>query len=233
MVQLDKLKASPVWARATPYLAFIVLTQLQAMSDGPMRFWLYPAKTLVAGWLLWEFRREIAEMRWNFSWEGIAAGVVGVVMWIHLDDLARLVNLPPTMLKLGKPPEPGTEWNPFVQFGEGALLAWFFVLVRTLGSSVVVPPMEEVMYRSLVWRWLANQDFLKVPLGLWRPFPILLSSAVFAFTHHEVVAAFLYALLMHALVWRKGRLGDAIVAHAVTNFLLALWVVFRPEWRFW
>lgn len=233
MVQLDKLKASPVWARATPYIAFIVLTQLQGMSDGPLRFWLYLAKTLVAGWLLWEFRREIAEMKWNFSWEGIAVGVAGVVMWIHLDDLARLVNLPPTMLKLGKPPEPGTEWNPFVQFGDGALLAWFFVLVRTLGSSVVVPPMEEVMYRSLVWRWLANQDFLKVPLNLWRPFPILLSSAVFAFTHHEVVAAFLYALLMHALVWRKGRLGDAIVAHGVTNFLLALWVVFRPEWRFW
>ena len=35
------------------------------------------------------------------------------------------------------------------------------------------------------------------------------------------------------LVLWKGRLGDAITAHAVTNFLLGLWVVWKGAWQFW
>jgi hypothetical protein len=34
-------------------------------------------------------------------------------------------------------------------------------------------------------------------------------------------------------VIRKKRLGDAITAHAITNALLAVWVVSRNAWNFW
>jgi membrane protease YdiL (CAAX protease family) len=35
------------------------------------------------------------------------------------------------------------------------------------------------------------------------------------------------------LVLRKGRLGDAMTAHAITNFLLGAWIVWRGAWQFW
>jgi membrane protease YdiL (CAAX protease family) len=39
----------------------------------------------------------------------------------------------------------------------------------------------------------------------------------------------LYAVALH---WR-GRIGDAVVAHAVTNALLAAWVLSSGNWRLW
>jgi membrane protease YdiL (CAAX protease family) len=40
--------------------------------------------------------------------------------------------------------------------------------------------------------------------------------------------------LAYGLVYRRrGRLGDAIVAHGVTNALLALWVVVTGDWGPW
>ena len=44
-----------------------------------------------------------------------------------------------------------------------------------------------------------------------------------------IVAGMLYALAMR---WR-GRLGDAVVAHAVTNGLLAVWVLVFGRWELW
>jgi hypothetical protein len=35
-----------------------------------------------------------------------------------------------------------------------------------------------------------------------------------------------------ALKW-KGRIGDAVVAHATTNLLLAVWVLSRGDWAQW
>ena len=32
---------------------------------------------------------------------------------------------------------------------------------------------------------------------------------------------------------RKNRLGDAITAHAITNFLLGVYIVWRGAWKFW
>ena len=38
-----------------------------------------------------------------------------------------------------------------------------------------------------------------------------------------------YAVLLRS----KGRIGDAVVAHAVSNLLLAAWVLTRGDWRLW
>jgi hypothetical protein len=43
------------------------------------------------------------------------------------------------------------------------------------------------------------------------------------------VAGVAYAILLRS----KGRIGDAIVAHAVSNLLLAAWVLARGDWGLW
>ena len=137
-------------------------------------------------------------------------------------------------LGLSKPlASPAPMWNPFAQFGEATALAWFFVFARILGSSIVVPPLEEVFYRSFLYRWIVRPDFESVPLGqfAWKPF--LLTAAVFGLAHHEWLAGFLCAGAYQGLVCWKKRLGDAMTAHAITNFLLGGWVVSRGAWNFW
>jgi hypothetical protein len=35
------------------------------------------------------------------------------------------------------------------------------------------------------------------------------------------------------LLRHRGRMGDAVVAHAVSNLLLAVWVLTRGDWGLW
>lgn len=217
----EKLRNAPVAARVVPFAVFLLLTACQGKFGEQSRYWFYLIKTLVGAslvWMVWPFVRE---MRWKVSWEGIAVGLAVFLMWVGLD---------PFYPKLGSP---GPGWNPEDQFGMGTFLAWLFIVVRIAGSTLVVPPLEEVFYRSFLYRYIASADFEKVRLGEVRWMPILVTSVIFGITHHQWLAGILCGLAYQGLVcWRK-RLGDAMVAHAVTNLALGIWVVVRGEWHFW
>ena len=226
----SKLTSSPVVARVAPFACFLLLTFAQGYAGEVGRYWLYLGKTLLAAWMLWTVRHVVTEMRWKLTWEGVVVGVGVFVLWVGLD---------PLLVKLGwadsypKMKLSGASWNPQTDFGAGSVLAWFFIVVRLLGSTLVVPPMEEVFFRSFFYRYLARVDFQSVPLGAWRPVPFLVTSTVFGFEHREWLAGILCGFAYQGLVCWKKRLGDAITAHAMTNLLLGLWVVTRGDWKFW
>jgi hypothetical protein len=113
------------------------------------------------------------------------------------------------------------------------MLAWFFIAVRILGSTFIVPPLEEVFYRSFLYRYFAKQNFLSVPLNKFLPLPFLATACAFGFSHNEWLAGIVCGAAYQWLVLRKNRLGDAMTAHAITNFLLGVWVVWRGAWNFW
>jgi uncharacterized protein len=219
----------PAIVRAAPFLVFLILTGVQNVSDNAFRFWIYLLKSIAAGWLLWTYRREIAELRWKFSWEAVVVGAGIFILWVGLTPLLKAIGIKSSWIIRG---DTGAQWNPLTFFAS-AWLGWFFVVVRIVGSSVVVPPMEEVFYRSFVYRYVAKQDFRSVPIGqfLWTPF--IVTSVLFGFGHHEWLAGILCGFAYQGLVCWKKRLGDAIAAHAITNFLLGLWVVHKGAWHFW
>jgi CAAX prenyl protease-like protein len=227
---ISKLTGSPVLARVAPFLLFILLTFVQGHAGGSAPFWIYFAKTLVTAWLLWLVRGAVSELRWHLSWEAVVVGVGVFVLWIGLDVILVRLGFPNSYPKLSLN---GAAWNPHVAFGQGTGLAWFFLLVRVLGSSLVVPLMEEVFFRSFLYRFIARSDFLSVPLGAFLWFPFLAASSVFGAEHREWLAGILSGFAYQALVCRKKRLGDAITAHALTNFLLGLWVIWQGAWQYW
>ena len=107
------------------------------------------------------------------------------------------------------------------------------IAARILGSTFIVPPLEEVFYRSFLYRYIANQNFLSVPLDKFLPLPFFATALVFGFSHNEWLAGILCGAAFQWLVLRKNRLGDAMTAHAITNFLLGAWVVWKHAWNFW
>ena len=217
----QKLAAAPTLARVLPFGIFLVLTSCQGSFFAGSEYWLYLGKTLVGAVLLWLMRPAIAEMRWKFSWEAVAVGVAVFALWVGLDDFYP---------KLGKG---GAAWNPHTQFGNNSALAWLFIVTRLAGSALVVPPLEEVFYRSYVYRALAKPNFQAVPLNHFAWLPFLATAAVFGFSHYEWLAGILCAFAYQGLVLRKNRLGDAITAHAITNFLLGIWIIWKDDWHFW
>jgi CAAX prenyl protease-like protein len=226
----SELKKSPVFVRAAPFLAFLLITLIQKNSGGAGDYWLYLAKTVIVGWMLWTFRRQIAEMRWKFSGEAIVVGIGVFLMWIGLVPLLELIGINASWAVRKSATAP--VWNP-LGFFLSPVLGWLFVMVRIVGSTVVVPPMEEVFYRSFVYRYIAKPDFQTVPIGQFFWLPFIITSVMFGFGHHEWLAGILCGFAYQGLVCWKKRLGDAITAHAITNFLLGLWVVYKNAWHFW
>ncbi len=171
--------------------------------------------------MIWAVRPFILEMRWKLSWEAVAVGIAVFVLWVGLDNFYP---------HFGKG---GIEWNPHQPFGNGSGLAWIFIFVRLVGSTLVVPPLEEVFYRSFVYRYIIRKDFEVVPLGQFHWGALLFTSAAFGFTHREWLAGFLCGLAYQGLACWKKRLGDAMTAHTITNLLLGLWIVWKGDWKFW
>ena len=228
------LTKSALVARVAPFVVFLLLTFCQGHFGEAGKYWLYLVKTLVGAWMLWMIRPVVSEMRWRVSWEAAAVGVVVFAIWIGLDGVVLDQRQLWVRLGLGKAPSnPEPPWNPFLQFGDGAPFAWFFVAVRILGSSLVVPPLEEVFYRSFLYRWIAKPDFGSVPLGQFSVKPFAITSVLFGFAHNEWLAGILCAAAYQGLVCRTKRLGDAMTAHGITNCLLGVWVVWKGAWHFW
>ena len=217
----ERFRSSPLLVRVAPFFIFLGLTYGQGQFGATSPYWVYLAKTLVGGWLLLLIRPFVLEMRWAISWEAILVGVGVALLWVGLDDFYP------------KLASKGSAWNPFVAFNGHAALAWGFVGERLLGSSLIVPPLEEVFYRSFLYRYLAKPDFLSVPMGRMHRIPFVVTGIIFGLEHHQWLAGILCGFAYQALVCRKRRLGDAITAHAITNFLLGLWVIWRGAWGFW
>ncbi len=216
-----KLRSSPVLARVAPFAVFLALTFCQGQLGEASRYWFYLAKTAAGAWLLWSVWPVVTEMRWAVSWEAVAVGALVFGMWVGLDG-----HYP----RLGSA---GDAWNPQSQFGRNSAAAWFFIVLRLGGSTLVVPPLEEVFYRSFLYRYIIKPDFESVPPGRFQAVAFLATSVVFGFEHHEWLAGILCGFAFQGLVCWKGRLGDAMTAHALTNLLLGLWVIWKGAWNFW
>ncbi len=223
-------ETSPLAVRVVPFVVFLLLTGLQGKVFPESIYWFYLLKTVVGAWMIWALWPLIKEWKWSLSWEAVVVGVGIFVLWVGLEG--RYPGLGELLGSGSESPE-SPPWNPHLAFGQGSLLAWFFILVRTLGSSLVVPPLEEVVFRSTVYRYVVDPDFEKVPFQRFHWGALLLTSLIFALEHNQWLSGFICGLAYQWLVIRKGRLGDAITAHAITNFLLALWVVNRGAWQFW
>jgi CAAX prenyl protease-like protein len=215
------LGKSPLAARVAPFIIFLALTSCQGQFGAASAYWFYLAKTLIAIWLIWAMRPFVSEMRWTLSWEAVVVGIGVFVMWVGLDPFY------PKFMKSG------AVWNPHLQFGQNSELAWLMIVTRILGSTLVVPPLEEAFYRSFLYRYLNKPDFLSVPLNRFLPIPFLVTAAVFGLSHFQWLAGILCGMTYQWLVLRKNRLGDAMTAHAITNFLLGAWVIWRGAWQFW
>ena len=61
----------------------------------------------------------------------------------------------------------------------------------------------------------------------------VVTAGFFAFQNEQWLAGLLCGFAYLGPVLHKRRLGDAITAHAITNFLLGAWVVWRNAWNFW
>src|SRR5205823_12301077 len=113
-----------------------------------------------------------------------------------------------------------------------ASLVW--LCFRIAATVITVPIAEELAFRAFLMRRLIAPNFETVSCQAFSLAPFLISSLAFGVLHGDRWLAGSIAGILYALIFlRRGSIGEAIAAHAVTNALLALWVLSAGHWELW
>jgi exosortase E/protease (VPEID-CTERM system) len=197
-----------------PFLAILAAGMLARAATAAFE-WLYPLRFGACVAALWIFRKKYRELDWRCGWIGPALGAVVFVLWTGKHALDHS-------------PMPA----PLAAAGAATRIAW--IAIRVVSAAITVPIAEELAFRGFLLRRLVAADFEPVAFQPVRWLPILISSAIFGVLHGDHQAAGIAAGVLYALAasWR-GRLSDAIAAHATTNALLAVAVLVFHNWALW
>jgi CAAX prenyl protease-like protein len=165
----------------------------------------------------------------------IVVGVVGVVLWIwlcqlHLEKkLFTAIGLE-SLAGLGARPA----YNPLEQLAATPAWAYIFLAIRFVGLALVVPIIEEFFLRGLVMRFVVRENWWEVPFGEVTPLAAVVGTVVPMLMHPaELLAAAVWFSLVTWLMARTRNIWDCVVAHAVTNLLLGIYVVTQKQWQLW
>jgi CAAX prenyl protease-like protein len=184
---------------------------------------LYPLRVVAGAAVLVYFRQSIrdacrgeaSDSERRGSGFAVLVGVVVFALWIILNRQATENYAP----------------DPRGAMDDGTFAVW--LVFRVVGSILVVPLAEELAFRGYLLRRLIAANFAAVSPRrfTWASFTI--SSVLFGLLHGHWVAGTLAGMAYATVLYRRGRLGDCVVAHATTNGLLAVTALSTGDWSFW
>ena len=215
--------------------------------------YIYTAKiaiTLAVMILVWPGYRSFP---WRVSGTSVVVGIVGVVLWVALCRLQLepkllgpvdrfLGGLMPFEGPAGEPPTIGlmgllgagerSAYNPLEELRDTGKWAYVFLAIRFVGLALVVPVIEEFFLRGFLMRYVLHEKWWQVPFGVVNRMAIVVGTAVPMMMHPgELLAALVWFSMVTWLMVRTRSIWDCVVAHAVTNFLLGVYVVASGQWQ--
>lgn len=216
--QEDSSASNPAAAYLMPFLAILAAAMVSRAMSATFE-WMYPLRFACAAGVLWHFRRSYKSMDWRFGWLGPLTGVIVFGLWIGLDRFSGGGDDKAIAAGLAALPA-------------AARAAW--LTFRVLAAVVTVPIAEELAFRGFLIRRLVSADFEILQPKTFTWVAILASSVAFGLMHGDRwIAGTVAGLLYAATFLKRGRMGEAVAAHATTNAMLAVWVLTGNNWRFW
>lgn len=202
-----------------PFLVFGLLTYAGSDALSPHApYLIYPFKTLIVGAVLYFYRHTYSELHLNFSWMAVFVGIVVFVIWVAPEGMYPLLTEPSGFT-------PHIYPSPWISGG--------LIFFRLLGAVVVVPIMEELFWRSFALRWLIDEEFTRVAIGKFTWFSCVVVVLGFGFEHHRWLVGLIAGVLYNSLLYYKKDLFSCVLAHAITNLLLGIYVLITHQWTFW
>jgi exosortase E/protease (VPEID-CTERM system) len=214
--------------RAAPYLVpFLALVGTAMLtktfsSGATDAFYFFRVMTTAAALTyFWKTYRERHILQWSWSFYAVAAGIAAFGGWILIDRI------------LGSTTDPvrAAQANNLVSMSKIMVIAW--ATLRIAGAVLIVPLTEELAFRGYLTRRLQVTDFEQAPLGSFSWFSFIASSVCFGALHGRWLAATFAGMAYALVLYRRGRLCDAVLAHATTNALILTQVFYLGDWSLW
>ena len=189
---------------------------------------------------------------WQVSWLSFVVGVVGVVLWVgicHLQievavlgPIDRFLGDLLLSVEEGEVPSIGLlglvgagerpAFNPLKYLADTPTWAYVFLVIRFTGLALIVPVIEEFFLRGFLMRFVVEPDWWNVPFGKVNRTAVILGTAVPMLMHPgELLASLVWFSMVTWLMVRTRNIWDCVVAHAVTNLLLGIYVVATDNWQ--
>ena len=178
--------------------------------------WLYPVRVVVVGAVLWGCRKRfhLGLLAWNPT--PLLIGFAVFLVWVAAipADAEKSKEFAATLLT-------APAWG---------VAAW--IAFRLVGAVVIVPIAEELAFRGFLQQRLEAAWAGLAPA--WRQAAAtLVSSLAFGALHGSWVVATLAGIAFAMARYHRGKLWDAIVAHATANLLLGGYVLAGGNWSYW
>lgn len=192
--------------------------------DPTALYYMYPVKTIVVGYLLYRYRKEYNEISFKelstipTTLAVFCVGVLVFALWIQMD------------WTLGSSATPAG-FNPALFTNKTVQIVMTFF--RIAGAVLVVPLMEELFWRSFLIRYIINNNFIKVPIGTFTWASFLLTIVLFGAEHNYFYAGVMAGVVYNLILYKTRSVTQCVLAHAVTNLALAIYVITTGQWQFW
>jgi uncharacterized protein len=165
---------------------------------------------------------------------GLIIGLAGIVVWVgtcslHLEQTCLAwVHLDWLFTVGGR-----SAYDPFRELASAPRF-WtpIFLTVRFFGLIAVVPIVEEFFLRGLVMPLCVDHDWQQVPFGTMNC-PAVLGAVLYGMLTHpsELLAAAIWFAIVTWLMRKTKSIWDCVLAHAVTNAMLGIYVVCTGKWE--
>ncbi len=202
-----------------PFVVFMVFTTIQGYFSGLSLFVVYGIKSFLTAIALYIcFKNYRKELQGGFSVSAVACGVFAFIVWVGLGEIIggdRPISFDPSALN-------GME-------------KYLSITLRIAGASLVVPIMEELLWRSWLMRYLIEEDFTKVPIGEYqaKSFWITVLMFMLVHSHFDYPAAILVGIIYGFYLVKTKNLIGTMIAHGVTNLLLAIFILYTDKFYYW
>ena len=216
-----EIAAGQTFESTAAYLGPFVAMLAAAMVTGAVSAgfdWLYALRIVAIAAVMWSCRKTYARLNWTCSWGALAIGVGTFAVWIAMFPDGLTSNAAwPVALQSVHP-----SWA----------AAW--LALRLVGYVIAVPVAEELAFRVYAMRRVTDSDIDSVPVGAFSWPSFVISSALFGVFHgalwpQGVIAGMAFACALY----RRRAVGDAVLAHATTNALIAMYVFTSGRWSVW
>lgn len=188
---------------------------------------------LMAAVIAWGLRWVVRVFPISVTPLSVIVGGLGAAIWIGLcrfnleSQLMTAVGLSPDWLGQREAIDP---WEFFPDNSD----RYVFLVARFALLVIAVPIAEELMLRGFLIRFLEDASWESLPLDHVGRTGLIAATLYGILSHpSEWIAAAVWFTLITLLMLRTKRFWDCVVAHAVTNAILGIYIIQTESWNLW
>ncbi|MFV0337467.1 MAG: CAAX prenyl protease-related protein [Chthoniobacterales bacterium] len=184
-------------------------------------YWIYPLQSLICAAFMIYYWKYYEFGSLKYWWAAVLVGLVILGVWISPQWIWGV-------------PHRTDGFDPNV-FAENPTLYWLSLLARFFRLVVVVPLLEEIFWRGFLMRYFIREKFETVPFGAVTLGSFSAVTFLFAFVHSvpDLAGAIITGVAFGLVAVYTRSLWCCVIAHAVTNLGLGLYIMQTKQWGFW